>query len=348
MYKERSTDNFHDSSVFENLEYIFTVYYSKTNEPLLYLTSDVLPPLLEIEIVIRIAHWSGLGLLIFPIKRRRVMLEGRRGQTRGRQIRRWGKQRERLSQVLRDTCWVFSIRNDGSFIGVSYSFADWALLIEKWIDYVVTIRFHSRSDHSWLPCPFFCCLECHVNRIPPSLPNSAHADFWLARWTGWVLLFLCSFLVNGCQTVVDVFLLLPRWAFEFSFPGEHLNFHMLMLQGNLRFYEMIRGGSPLDLSANFGVFLFGEAWAYKLKKIFARRTRVCGLIMPGQGEFYIMLFHWCSVQPTFHVSRRYRRADIRRTFTVSASLPMMRPTVDILSRWICACVLSFPYSDCGE
>ena len=197
--------------------YLFTVYYSKTNEPLLYLTSDVLPPLLEIEIVIRIAHWSGLIRLIFPIKRRRVMLEGRKGrQTRGRQIRRWGKQRERLSQVLRDTCWVFSIRIDGSFIGVSYSFADWALLIEKWIDYVVTIRFHSRSDHSWLPCPFFCCLECYVNRIPPSLPNSAHADFWLARWTGWVLLFLCSFLVNGCQTVVDVFLLLPRWAFEFS------------------------------------------------------------------------------------------------------------------------------------
>ena len=91
MYKERSTDNFHDSSVFENLEYtyLFTVYYSKTNEPLLYLTSDFLPPLLEIEIVIRIAHWSGLIRLIFPIKRRRVMLEGRKGrQTRGRQIRR--------------------------------------------------------------------------------------------------------------------------------------------------------------------------------------------------------------------------------------------------------------------
>ena len=180
------------------------------------LTNDVLPPLLEIEIVIRIAHWSGLIRLIFPIKRRRVMLEGRKGQTRGRQIRRWGKQRERLSQVLRDTCWVFSIRIDGSFIGVSSSFADRALLIEKWFYYVVTIRFHSRSDHSWLPCPFFCCSKCHVNRIPPSLPKSARADFWLARWTGWVLLFLCSFLVNGCQTVVDVFLLLPRWAFEFS------------------------------------------------------------------------------------------------------------------------------------
>ena len=66
---------------------------------------------------------------------------------------------------------------------------------------------------------------------------------------------------------------------------------MLMLQGNFKFYEMIHGGSPLelrafDLSTSFGLFLFGEAWAYQLKKFFARRTRVCGLIMPGQGKFY--------------------------------------------------------------
>ena len=54
-------------------------------------------------------------------------------------------------------------------------------------------------------------------------------------------------------------------------------FIMLMLQGNLKFYEMIHGGSPLklrvfDLSTSFGLFLFGEAWAYQLKKFIARRT----------------------------------------------------------------------------
>ena len=102
------------------------------------------------------------------------------------------------------------------FIGVSYSFAAWALLIVKSVDYVVTIRFDSRSDHSrlYIPCRFFCCLECRVNRIPPSLPSSVRADFWLATWTGWVLLFLCSFLVNG------------RHVCFFCFPGEILDFHV--------------------------------------------------------------------------------------------------------------------------
>ena len=144
------------------------------------------------------------------------------------------------------------------FIGVSYS-AAWALLIVKWVDHVVTITFDSRSDHSCLyfPCRFFCCLECHVNRIPPSLPSSVRADFWLATWTGWVLLFLCSFLWMGAMCVSSASPV-RFWIF------------MFMLQGNLRFYEMIHGGSPLelrafDLSTNFGLVLFREAWAYQLK-----------------------------------------------------------------------------------
>ena len=39
----------------------------------------------------------------------------------------------------------------------------------------------------------------------------------------------------------------------------------------------------------------------------------------SQGEFYIMMLHWRSVKPTFDVSRRYSRADVGMTFTVSAS-----------------------------
>ena len=104
------------------------------------------------------------------------------------------------------------------------------------------------------------------------------------------LLFLCSFLVNGPNCWRDV---------SFSSPVRILN-AMYMLQGKLRFHEMIHGGSCLrayDLFTNFGLPLF-EAWAYQLKKIFVRRTRVCGLIMPDQGEFYIIVFHWRSVKPT--------------------------------------------------
>ena len=128
-------------------------------------------------------------------------------------------------------------------------------------------------------------------------------------------------------------LLLPRWDFGFSCScckaiWDSTRWFMEVSSLELRAF---------DLSTNFGLFLFREAWAYQLKKFFARRTRVCGLIMPGQGEFYIMVFHWCHVKLTFHVSQRYRRADIRITFAVSASLPMVRPTVDILSRCLCLC-----------
>ena len=143
----------------------------------------------EIEIVISIAlWWSGLSPLIFPLKRRRVMLEGRNGQTRGRQIRRRGKRRERrspgsevyISSEKIDSC-VLSIKTDDRF--------HWGQLLLCRVDYGLPIRFDSLSDHSWLyfPCCFFCCLECHVNRILPSLSTSVHADFLLARWTGWLL-----------------------------------------------------------------------------------------------------------------------------------------------------------------
>ena len=50
----------------------------------------------------------------------------------------------------------------------------------------------------------------------------------------------------------------------------------------------VSSASPVtfDLSTNFGLFLFADAWAYQLKIFFARRTRVCERIMPGQGKFY--------------------------------------------------------------
>ena len=130
----------------------------------------------SIEILIRIAlWWSGLSPLIFSTKRRRVsrvMLEGRNEQTRGRQIKRRGKQRERLKPGLTFIridnfidCCVLLIRIDYGFHSrhlTCCSFADWALLKVKWVDYVVTIRFDSLSGHTWLycPCRFFCCLEC--------------------------------------------------------------------------------------------------------------------------------------------------------------------------------------------
>ena len=109
------------------------------------------------------------------------------------------------------------------------------------------------------------------------------------NWLGFCC-FFCSFLVNGPNCWRDV---------SFSSPVRILNV-MYMLQGKLRFHVMIHGGSCLrafDLSTNFGLPLF-EAWAYQLKKISVRRARVCGLIMPGQGEFYIIVFHWRSVKPT--------------------------------------------------
>ena len=120
----------------------------------------------------RCPWWSGLSPLIFPTKRRRVsrvMLEGRNEQTRGRQIRRRGKQRERLEPGLE----VYSSSDmitpviAGYFpaglmtvsIGASYC-KDWALLIVNWVDYGFTITLeHRLSDHSWLyfPCCFFSC-----------------------------------------------------------------------------------------------------------------------------------------------------------------------------------------------
>ena len=204
-----------------------------------------------------------------------------------------------------------------------YSFPDWAMLRVKGVDYVYvgTIGFGSLSDHTWLyfPCRFFCCLECHANGILPSLPSSVRADFVTRQMkrTGWAFVVSLQFSCEWPQ--------LLTWC---SSPVRILNV-MYMLQGKLRFHEMIHGGSCLrafDLSTNFGLPLF-EAWAYQLKKIFVRHTRVCGLIMPGQGEFYFMVFHWRSVKPTFDVSGRYSRADVGMTFTVSASLPMMRPTL---------------------
>ena len=100
MYKEGSTDNFHDSSVFEKVD-ISSIEKQMSHVFFWQITFFFFFFFFffEIEILIRIAlfWWSGFSPLIFSTKRRRVsrvMLEGRNGQTRGRQIRRRGKQRD--------------------------------------------------------------------------------------------------------------------------------------------------------------------------------------------------------------------------------------------------------------
>ena len=126
------------------------------------------------------------------------------------------------------------------------------------------------------------------------------------------LLFLRSFLVTGPK--------LLTWCF-FCFPGETLECCKASSDSKKWFMEVhVWEHLIFPPISDF----------YRLKKIFGRRTWVCGLIMTGQGEFYIMVFHWCRVKRTCDVSGRYSTADIGITFTVSASLPMMRPTVDIL------------------
>ena len=115
---------------------------------------------------------------------------------------------------------------------------------------------------------------------------------------------------------------------------------MYIVQGKLGFHEMILGGSCLR-----AMWLLHQFWTCL---VWSMSLSLEKNLRKAQGEFYIMVFHWCSVKPTCDVSGRYSRADVGMTSTVSASLPMMRPTVDILSRWICACVFYFPYSDCGE
>ena len=105
MYKEGSTDNFHDSSVFERVD-ISSIVNQMSHFFFWQMTFFFFFFFFfEIEILIRIAlfWWSGFSPLIFSTKRRRVsrvMLEGRNGQTRGRLIRRRGKQRERLKPGL--------------------------------------------------------------------------------------------------------------------------------------------------------------------------------------------------------------------------------------------------------
>ena len=83
----------------------------------------------------RISERSASSPLIFPTKRRRVMREGRKEQTRGREIRRWGKHRERLKPDLavylssEKITSLISVHFPSGlmsvFIGVSYSFACW-------------------------------------------------------------------------------------------------------------------------------------------------------------------------------------------------------------------------------
>ena len=100
-----------------------------------------------------------------------------------------------------------------------YSFPDWAMLRVKGVDYVYvgTIRFGSLSDHTWLyfPCRFFCCLECHVNRILPSLPSSVRADFVTRQMkrTGWAFVVSLQFSCEWPQLLTWCFFLLPQWEF---------------------------------------------------------------------------------------------------------------------------------------
>ena len=155
--------------------------------------------------------------------------------------------------------------------------------------------------------------RCQILRVQisdsPDEPGGFCCFFVVFLWMGAKLLLMCFF----------------------CFPGEHLVFHVHVTRQSeiLRddSWRFTSGSGSIWSLHQFRSFLVCWSMSLSVEKFFARRTRVCGLIMPGQGEFYIMVFHWCSVQPTFHVSQRYRRADIRITFTVSASLPMMRSTV---------------------
>ena len=179
-----------------------------------------------------------------------------------------------------------------------YSFPDWAMLQVKGVDYVYvgTIRFSSLSDHTWLYFPgrFFCCLECHVNRILPLLSSSVRTDVLFVRWkelVGLLLFFFAVFLWMA-PTVDVMFLFLLRWDFWMLCTCCKASWDSMWWFMEVHLWEHL-----FDLSTNFGLPLF-EAWAYQLKKISVRRARVCGLIMPGQGEFYIIVFHWRSVKPT--------------------------------------------------
>ena len=109
---------------------------------------------------------------------------------------------------------------------------------------------------------------------------------------------------------------------------------MYIVQGKLGFHEMIHGGSCLRAMWSLHQFWTCLVWSMSLS--LEKNLR------KAQGEFYIMVFHWCSVKPTCDVSGRYSRADVGMTFTVSASLPMMRPTVDCrytLQMNLCLCFL---------
>ena len=133
----------------------------------------------------------------------------------------------------------------------------------------------------------------------------------------------------------------------FCFPGEHLNFHVNVTRQS----EILRDDSWRFTSWSLHQFrCFLVWWSMSLS---VEKNPLQGALgfVDWSCLARVSSISWCFIDAVCNLhfmSRSSIGEPTRRTFTVSAFLPMMRPTVDILSRWICACVLYFPYSDCGE
>ena len=78
--------------------------------------------------------------------------------------------------------------------------------------------------------------------------------------------------------------------------------------------------------SNFGLFLC-EAWGYQSKNFFVGQNWACGrgMFWPRK-DFPLRCFIDAVVNNTLDVLRQNIRADLGRTFSASAALPMMRLT----------------------
>ena len=206
-----------------------------------------------------------------------------------------------------------------------YPFPDWAMLQVKGVDYVYvgTIRFGSLSDHTWLyfPCRFFCCLECHVNRILPLLSSSVRTDVLFVRWKELVGLLLL-FLQFSCEWPQ-----LLTWCF-FFFSGENFECYVhVARQAEIPCDDSWRFMSESIWS--FHQFRTSLVWSMSLsveenlRK--ARSSLWTDHAWPGWVLYHCVSLTQCETH--IDVARRYSRAEVGMTFTVSASLLMMRPTL---------------------